>query len=144
MKVHTKPCIPPVASPLSFMDYPKFIKLVILLGQLLLAGASVTYGVAKVISKVLKPLVGKSPHHIQKYRWLRIQGQRVNSPNGRVSLFIWCHFTFYFSSHRSSSWYTKRSIGKGWKVKWRNSIVSSEYHGITWVLSTQYLLFLSK
>ena len=26
---------------------------------------SVTYGVAKVISKVLKPLVGKSPHHIQ-------------------------------------------------------------------------------
>ena len=25
----------------------------------------VTYGVAKVISKVLKPLVGKSPHHIQ-------------------------------------------------------------------------------
>ena len=25
----------------------------------------VTYGVAKVLSKVLKPLVGKSPHHIQ-------------------------------------------------------------------------------
>ena len=26
---------------------------------------SVTYGVAKVIAKVLKPLVGKSPHHMQ-------------------------------------------------------------------------------
>ena len=26
---------------------------------------SVTYGVAKVLSKVIKPLVGKSPHHIQ-------------------------------------------------------------------------------
>ena len=26
---------------------------------------SVTYRVAKVLSKVLKPLVGKSPHHIQ-------------------------------------------------------------------------------
>ena len=26
---------------------------------------SVTYGVAKVLSKILKPLVGKSPHHIQ-------------------------------------------------------------------------------
>ena len=29
---------------------------------------SVTYGVAKVISKVLKLLVGKSPHHIQSTR----------------------------------------------------------------------------
>ena len=29
---------------------------------------SVTYGVAKVLSKVLKPLVGKSPHHIQSTR----------------------------------------------------------------------------
>ena len=26
---------------------------------------SVTYGVAKVLTKLLKPLVGKSPHHIQ-------------------------------------------------------------------------------
>ena len=26
---------------------------------------SITYGVAKVLSKVIKPLVGKSPHHIQ-------------------------------------------------------------------------------
>ena len=26
---------------------------------------SVTYGVAKVLSKVLKSLVGKSPHHVQ-------------------------------------------------------------------------------
>ena len=26
---------------------------------------SVTYGVAKVIAKILKPLVGKSPHHVQ-------------------------------------------------------------------------------
>ena len=26
---------------------------------------SVTYGVAKVLAKILKPLVGKSPQHIQ-------------------------------------------------------------------------------
>ena len=29
---------------------------------------SVTYGVAKVIAKILKPLVGKLPHHIQSTR----------------------------------------------------------------------------
>ena len=29
---------------------------------------SVTYGVAKVLTKVFKPLVGKSPHHIQSTR----------------------------------------------------------------------------
>ena len=29
---------------------------------------AVTYGVAKVLAKVLKPLVGKCPHHIQNTR----------------------------------------------------------------------------
>ena len=31
---------------------------------------SVTFGVAKVLTKVLKPLVSKSPHHIQSTRGL--------------------------------------------------------------------------
>ena len=29
---------------------------------------SVTYGVAKIIAKILKPLIGKFPHHIQSTR----------------------------------------------------------------------------
>ena len=65
MKVCIKPCILPVAPLPSFMDYPKSIKQVPLLRPKVSSRVSVTYGVAKVLIKVLKPLVGKSPHHIQ-------------------------------------------------------------------------------
>ena len=53
-------CIPP-----SFMDYQKIHKTGNPFRPIVSSRGSVTYGVAKVISKVLKPLVGKSPHHIQ-------------------------------------------------------------------------------
>ena len=46
------------------MGYPKSIKQAPLRPTVSSRG-SVTYGVAKVLSKVIKPLVGKSPHHIQ-------------------------------------------------------------------------------
>ena len=46
------------------MDSLKSIKLVPPQAYLLSRG-SVTYGVAKVLAKILRPLVGKSPHHIQ-------------------------------------------------------------------------------
>ena len=59
-----KICILQVACPLKSMDYQKSIKLVTPLGLSYQAGV-VTYGVAKVLTKVLKPLVGKSSHHIQ-------------------------------------------------------------------------------
>ena len=49
----------------SFMGYQKFIKLVPPLRPIVSSRGSVTYGVAKVIAKVIKPLVGKLPHHIQ-------------------------------------------------------------------------------
>ena len=69
MKVHTKSCIPLVAScwlhPPKFYGLPKMHKTGKPLRPIISSRWSVTYGVAKSISKVLKPLVGKSPHHIQ-------------------------------------------------------------------------------
>ena len=50
---------------MGFMDYQRSIKLVPHSGQLFSSRGSITYGVAKVLSKILKPLTGKSPHHIQ-------------------------------------------------------------------------------
>ena len=44
MKVCTKSCIPPVAFLLSFMDYPKSIKLVTLSGLSFLAGGQSLMG----------------------------------------------------------------------------------------------------
>ena len=48
-----------------FYGLPKIHKTGNPLRPIISSRGSVTYGVAKVISKVLKPLVGKSPHHIQ-------------------------------------------------------------------------------
>ena len=48
----------------SFMVCPKSINRYPL-RPIVSSRGCVTYGVAKVIAKILKPLVGKSPHHIQ-------------------------------------------------------------------------------
>ena len=53
-------CVPP-----KFYGLPKIHKTGNPLRSIASSRDSVTYGVAKVISKVLKPLVGESPHHIQ-------------------------------------------------------------------------------
>ena len=51
-----------------FYGLPKIHKTGNPLRPIVSSRGSVTYGVAKVISKVLKPLVGKYPHHIQSTR----------------------------------------------------------------------------
>ena len=51
--------------PTKFYGLPKIHKTGNPLRPIVSSRGSVTYGVTKFISKVLKPLVGKSPHHIQ-------------------------------------------------------------------------------
>ena len=63
------------------MDYLKSRKWVPPLG-LSSSRGSVTYGVAKVLTKVLKPHVGKSPHHIQSTSDFVNRAKRVTLPLG--------------------------------------------------------------
>ena len=53
-------CVPP-----KFYGLPQIHKTGTPLRPIVSSRGSVTYGVAKVLSKVIQPLVGKSPHHIQ-------------------------------------------------------------------------------
>ena len=50
--------------PHKFYGLPKIHKLDTPLRPIVSSYGSVTYGVAKELAKILKPLVGKSPHHI--------------------------------------------------------------------------------
>ena len=52
-------CVPP-----KFYGLPKIHKPDTPLKPIVSSCVSVTYGVAKELAKILKPLVGKSPHHI--------------------------------------------------------------------------------
>ena len=53
-------CVPP-----KFYGFPKIHKLDTPLRPIVPSCGSVTYGVAKELTKILKPLAGKSPHHIK-------------------------------------------------------------------------------
>ena len=82
-------CVPP-----KFYGLPKIHKTGNPLRPMVSSRGSVTYGVAKVISKVLKPLVGKSPHHVQstrnfvsKAKGLTLQPGECLSSYGVTSLF---------------------------------------------------------
>ena len=57
-------CVPTGCTPHNFMVCPKATKQAPLRPNVL-SRSSVTYGVAKVLAKILRPLVGKLPHHIQ-------------------------------------------------------------------------------
>ena len=57
--IHPTGCVPP-----KFYGLPKIHKPDTPLRPTVSSCGSVTYGVAKELTKILKPLVGKSPHHI--------------------------------------------------------------------------------
>ena len=61
----TNTCIPQDTTPPKFYGLPKIHKTNTLLRPIVSSRGSVTFGVAKVLVKILKPPVGKSPHHIQ-------------------------------------------------------------------------------
>ena len=82
-------CIPPM-----FYGLPKIYKKGNPLRPVVSHRGPVTYGVAKVLSKVLKPLVGKSPHHVQstsdfvnKAKGLTLQPGECLTSYGVTSLF---------------------------------------------------------
>ena len=76
-------CVPP-----KFYGLPKIHKTGNLFRPIVSSRGPVTYGVAKIINKVLKPLIGKSNPPHTKYRRLCIKGQRSNSPTRRVPHFL--------------------------------------------------------
>ena len=83
------------------MGYQKSIKLVPLLRAIVSSRGSVTYGVTKIIAKVLKPLAGKLPHHIQSTSDFVSKVMGV-TPSRGVTQFLQCHCIVHLCTHRSS------------------------------------------
>ena len=70
-------CVPP-----KFCGLPKIYRLDTPLRPIVSSCGSVTYGVAKELSKILKPLVGKSPHHINSTQDFVDKVKHINFATG--------------------------------------------------------------
>ena len=76
-------CVPP-----KFYGLPKIHKPDTPLRPIVSSCGSVTYGVAKVLTKILKPLVGKSPHHINSTQDFVEQAKHITLAPWRMSQFL--------------------------------------------------------
>ena len=74
---------------------------------------SVTYGVAKELAKILKPLVGKSPHHIKSTQDLMEEVRHITLAPGECLSSYDVSAPFHIGPKRPSPQGHKRPIGKG-------------------------------
>ena len=86
-----------------FYGLPKIHKTGTPLRPIVSCRGLVTYGVAKVTAKVLKPLVGRLPHHIQSTSDFVNNVRGGYSPPRRVPQFLQCYRILHLCTHRSSS-----------------------------------------
>ena len=68
--------------PPKFYGHPKIPKTDTPLRPIVSSFGSVTYGVAKELAKILKPLVGKSPHHINNTQDFVEQTKQITLAQG--------------------------------------------------------------
>ena len=77
------------------MACPKFIKQEHPLGPLFPVGGSITYGVAKELAHIIKPLVGQSPHHLKNIQHFiqQLQGKKLEPGDVTTSFDVKALFT---------------------------------------------------
>ena len=102
---------------------------------------SVTYSVAKELSKILKPLVGKSSHHINSIQDFRT-GQKCNIITWGMPQLLWCFSAVHLSSSRSNPKYYQGPTGKRPHPQGKNSNVSRGHSSVIRIQPPKHLPFL--
>ena len=90
-----KQLYPTSAIPPKFYGLPKIHKTGIPLRPIVSSRGSITYGVAKELSHIIKPLVGQSPHHLKNTQHFiqQIQGKRLQTGDSITSFDVKALFT---------------------------------------------------
>ena len=83
------------AVPPKFYGLPKIHKTGTPLRPIVSSRGSITYGVAKELSHIIKPLVGQSPHHLKNTQHfiLQLQGKRLQAGESITSFDVKALFT---------------------------------------------------
>ena len=100
-------CVPP-----KFYGLPKIHKPDTPLRPIVSSCGSVTYGVAKELAKILKPLVGKSPHQITSTQDFVEQAKQIILEPGECLSFLWCVCLVHLSPNTSCPHYHQGSFWK--------------------------------
>ena len=132
-------CVPP-----KFYGLPKIHKPATPLRPIVSSCGSVTYGVAKELAKILKSLVGKSPHHINSTQDFVEQARQFKLEPGEClsSYDVVC--PVHLCPHGSCPQYHKGSIGQGHHPQGKNSNGSWGHYSSYWSSVSKTLTSLSK
>ena len=101
---------------------------------------SVTYGVAKELTKIPKPSEGKSPHHINGTQDFVEQAKHITLAPGECLSLLWCVWPVHLSPSRSSPKSHQGSIGKRPHPQGKNSTPCRRHHSTARVLSQKHTL----
>ena len=129
-------CVPP-----KFYGLPKIHKPDKPLRPIVSSCGSVTYGVAKELAKILKPLVGKSPHHINTHPGLCWTGQTLQIGIWWMSQFLWCVCPVHLCPHGSCPQYHQGFIGQRQHPQGKDSYGSWGHYPFIGILSQKHIFF---
>ena len=129
-------CVPP-----KFYGLPKIHKPDTPLRPIVSSCGSVTFGVAKELAKILKPLVGKSPHHITSTQDFVEQARHIKLEPGECLSSYDMSCLIHLSPHRSCPQYHQGSIGQGHHPQGKNCYGSWRHYPPIGILSQEHLLF---
>ena len=109
-----KQLYPTSAVPPKFYGLPKIHKTGTPLRPIVSSRGSITYGVAKELSHIIKPLVGQSPHHPKKHPTLYPAAPRQKVGTRGNHHLLWCKGSLHIcsSSTLHSNSQTKTSTGQ--------------------------------
>ena len=107
-----------------FYGLPKIRKEGIPLRPIVSSIGAVTYATSKELSRILKPLMGRSPYHIQNTQDFIQQIEDTQLQPDQCMVSIECKGTFHISAHPTSHHHHKEAVG-------RRSVTSAENNNVS-------------
>ena len=135
-----KQLYPTSTVPPKFYGLPKIHKVGTPLRPIVSSRGSITYGVAKELAYIIKPLIGQSPHHLKNTQHFvqQLQGKKLEP--GKVITSLWCEGLVHICTSPSSNPNSQAKVTTGHRTSTKNQHVHTTNHLPTGVLPHQHLL----
>ena len=133
---------PTGASPPKFYGLPKVHKSGMPLRPIVSSIGSVTYETSKELSRILKPLVGRSPHHVQNNQEFLKQLEDIQM--GPDDIIMSCKGTLYISAYKTCTEDHTETPGRRPHTSTKNHHDSEEHHLSVGVMSDQHIFYLPR